>query len=172
MPEFTFMESPLLEAEAARHLVEPGRELGVAGLCTVDQRLLCVVRHAPLFKALQVRSGVLLRTYYLDIDRPEQQRRLAARTKDPLTQWKVSPIDSVAVKHWRTYREARDEMFAATHSEVAPWVIVRTNDKRAARLNLIKALLASVEYKGKDEALLVRDPEVVFRYDTPGKLAR
>jgi polyphosphate kinase 2 len=143
----------------------------VMGFCTNAEHT-AFLTDAPEFEELQVRSGTLLRKYYLDIDKAEQQRRLAERSRDPLTQWKVSPIDAVAVKNWHAYSAARDEMFAATHSEVAPWVIVRTNDKRTARLNFIKALLASVDYRGKDEALLVRNPDVVFRYDTPGKLAR
>jgi polyphosphate kinase 2 len=143
----------------------------VMGFCTKAEHA-AFLEDVPGFEALQVRSGTLLRKYYLDIGKAEQHRRLAARRRDPLTQWKVSPIDSAAAKHWHAYSSARDEMFAATHSEVAPWVIVRTDDKRTARLSFIKALLASVDYRGKDEALLVRDPDVVFRYDTSGKLAR
>ncbi len=119
---------------------------------------------APQFEQLLVRSGMILRKYYLDISKPEQERRLTDRAKDPLTQWKSSPIDEVAVKHWKKYSAARDEMLARTHSMAGPWDIVATDDKQIARIQLIKALLASLDYKGKDDTLLTVDPEVVFRY--------
>jgi len=93
-----------------------------------------------------------------------QERRLADRHRDPLKQWKVSPIDEVAVKNWEKYSEARNEMFARTHTAFAPWNVVRTDDKRLARLNVIKAILAGIDYKDKDERLAVPAPEVVFSY--------
>ena len=114
--------------------------------------------------AARLKSIALRGQPHLDIDKAEQERRLADRAKDPLKQWKLSPIDDVAVKNWEKYSEARNEMFARTHTAFAPWWIVRTDDKHAARLNLIKALLASFDYKGKDELLLLADPEVAFSY--------
>jgi hypothetical protein len=112
------------------------------------------------------RPSILLRKYYLDIGKAEQKRRLADRAGNPLKQWKVSPIDAVAVKNWKKYSEARDEMLTRTHTEFAPWDVVRTDNKHAARLNVIKAILASLDYKGKDERLLVVDPTVVLRHGT------
>ena len=76
----------------------------------------------------------------------------------------MSPIDDVAVKNWESYSAARNEMLARTHTISAPWEIVRTDDKRAARLGVIKALLRSIDYKGRDGSLLVADPDVVFSY--------
>ena len=133
----------------------------VMGFCTPAEHE-SFLEDAPHFEQLLVRSGTILRKYYLDIGKAEQERRLADRERNPLKQWKVSPIDEVALKNWEKYSEARDEMFARTHTSFAPWVVVRTDDKRSARLNVIKALLASVDYKGKDERLLVADPKVVF----------
>jgi polyphosphate kinase len=135
----------------------------VMGFCTPEERE-SFMEDAPRFEQLLVRGGILLRKYYLDIGKAEQERRLEDRRDNPLKQWKVSPIDEAALKHWKDYSEARNEMFARTHTAFAPWEVVRTDDKRAARINLIKAILASVDYKGKDEGVLVADPDVVFRY--------
>jgi polyphosphate kinase 2 len=135
----------------------------VMGFCTPEEHE-SLMEDAPRFEQLLVRSGILLRKYYLDIGKAEQERRLADRARDPLKQWKVSPIDEAAIKNWEKYSEARNEMFARTHTAFAPWHVVRTDDKRTARINVIKAILASIDYKGKDESLLVVDPEVVFTY--------
>ena len=135
----------------------------VMGFCTPAEHE-SFLDDAPRFEQLLVGSGTILRKYYLDIGKAEQERRIEARSCDPLNQWKVSPIDEVAVKKWDKYSEARNEMLARTHTEFAPWEVVRTDDKRTARLNAIKALLAGIDYKGKDERLLLVDPEVVFSY--------
>jgi len=136
----------------------------VMGFCTPAEHA-SFLEDAPRFESLLVRSGIVLRKLYLDISKAEQERRLAGREGDPLKQWKVSPIDQVAVKNWEKYTAARDEMLAATHTAFAPWEVVRTDDKRTARISVIKALLAGLEYKGKDPRLLVVDPAVVFQYD-------
>jgi polyphosphate kinase len=135
----------------------------VMGFCSPAEHE-SFLEDAPRFEELLVRSGLVLRKYYLDISKAEQERRLADRATNPLKQWKVSPIDEVAVKNWEAYSEARNEMFARTHTVFAPWSVVRTDDKRAARINLIKTMLASIEYKGKDDRLLEADPDVVFAY--------
>jgi polyphosphate kinase 2 (PPK2 family) len=133
------------------------------GFCTPAEHE-SFMEDAPRFEQLLVRSGILLRKYYLDIGKAEQKRRLADRSSNPLKQWKVSPIDEVAVKNWEKYSAARNEMFERTHTAFAPWEIVRTDDKRTARLNVIKAILGSLDYKGKDERMLLVDPEVAFAY--------
>ena len=135
----------------------------VMGFCTQAERE-AFMEDAPRFEQLLVRSGMVLRKLYLDIGKAEQERRIEDRAENPLKQWKVSPIDEVAVKNWDKYSKARNEMFARTHTTFAPWQIVRTDDKRTARLSVIKAFLASLDYKGKDERLIVADPEVVFSY--------
>ncbi len=135
----------------------------VMGFCTPAEYE-CFLEDAPSFEQLLVRSGMTLRKYYMDISKAEQKHRLADRSHDPLSQWKISPIDEVALRNWEKYSVARNAMFARTHRAFAPWEVVRTDDKHTARLNVIKALLASIEYKGKDEQLLVVDPGVVFSY--------
>jgi len=117
------------------------------------------------FEHMLVQSGIKLLKYYLDISRDEQKKRLKARHTDPLKQWKVSPIDEKAIKQWRAYSDARNAMLDRTHNPVSPWTVVRANDKRAARLNLIRDLLNRLHYGGKDAAALVVDPTIVFQYD-------
>ena len=118
----------------------------------------------PEFEQMLVRSGIKLVKYYLDIDKAEQKARLKDRRNDPLKQWKISPIDAAAHKHWKGYSEARNAMFARTHTAVAPWTVVRADDKKRARLNLIKDLLTRLDYADKDASLLNVDPKTVFTY--------
>jgi polyphosphate kinase 2 len=135
----------------------------VMGFCT-DDEYEAFFEDAPQFEQLLLRSGILLRKYYLDISKAEQRRRLAERKRDPLTQWKSSPIDAVAVKKWKHYSAARDEMLARTHAAHAPWKIVRTDDKHVARIAVIQDLLAGLHYRGKHERKLLADPDVVFTF--------
>ena len=116
------------------------------------------------FEHMLVRSGTKLIKYYLDISRDEQKRRLRDRRADPLKQWKVSPIDDQALRRWDDYSVARNAMLARTHNPVTPWTIVRGDDKRVARLNLVRDLLSRIEYADRDMALLRTDPDIVFPY--------
>jgi polyphosphate kinase len=136
----------------------------VMGFCT-EAETESFLTDAPIFERLLVNSGIRLFKYYLDIDRHEQAQRLAERRHDPLTQWKTSPIDKVALKHWADYSRARDAMLRRTHSPHAPWHIVRANDKHAARLNLIRHLLAHLHYRQKERGLLAFDPAVIFAFE-------
>jgi polyphosphate kinase len=136
----------------------------VMGFCTEEEYEL-FLEDAPRFEQLLVRDNTIVRKYYLDITKGEQKQRLADRRRDPLSQWKVSPIDEVATEHWDDYSKARDEMLVRTHTAFAPWTIVRTDDKREARINVIRDLLLSIGYKGKDESLLLPNPDVVFQYN-------
>jgi polyphosphate kinase 2 (PPK2 family) len=79
----------------------------------------------PAFEAMIQRSGITLLKHYLDISKQEQKRRLADRQRDPLKQWKLSPIDAKAQKYWKAYSEARDEMLERTHTVTSPWTLVR-----------------------------------------------
>jgi polyphosphate kinase 2 len=128
------------------------------------------------FENMLVRSGVKLLKYYLDISKTEQKHRLEDRKSDPLKQWKVSPIDDQAIKHWKAYSLARNEMLERTHNPTAPWTLVRANDKRLARLNIIKDLLGRLHYTGKDKRLIRPDPQIVFTYNVSnlenGQLAK
>jgi polyphosphate kinase 2 len=135
----------------------------VMGFCT-EAQYEEFMETVPTFEQMLVRSGIQLFKYYLDIDKAEQKQRLKDRLTDPLKQWKMSPIDAAAQKHWKGYSTARNAMFARTHTPTAPWTIVRANDKKQARLNLIMDLLTRLDYKHKDHALLCPDPDVVFNY--------
>ena len=117
------------------------------------------------FENMLVRSGVKLLKYYLDISKDEQKRRLKDRKTDPLKQWKVSPVDEQAIQHWKAYSQARNEMLARSHNPIAPWTLVRADDKHMARLNIIRDLLGRLHYTGKDERLIRPDSQIVFAYD-------
>ncbi len=118
----------------------------------------------PKFEEMLVNSGITLLKYYLDISKDEQSRRLASRHRDPLKQWKISPVDAVAVKHWKDYSAARDAMLMRTHTAIAPWRIVHTDDKRSARLNLMRDILSRLHYDGKKTKLVQPDPEVAYEF--------
>jgi len=128
------------------------------------------------FEHMLVRSGVSLFKYYLDISKAEQKKRLKDRRTDPLKRWKVSPIDDQALENWQQYSAARNEMLARSHNPMAPWTLVRANDKRRARLNIIKDVLGRLHYADKDKRLTRPDAQIVFPYDTAnlqnGQLAK
>ena len=117
------------------------------------------------FESILVNSGVTLLKYYLDISKKEQAVRLEDRAKDPLKQWKISPIDQQAQKNWHAYSKCRNEMLEKTSPKDAPWTIVRANDKKLAHLNLIRDMLSRISYPGKDKGLLKADNEIAFKWD-------
>jgi polyphosphate kinase 2 len=128
------------------------------------------MQSVPAFEDLIVKSGIKLLKYYLDISKGEQTRRLADRERNPLKQWKISPVDAVAIKKWKAYSEARDAMLLRTHTAIAPWHIVRTDNKRLARLNLIRDILSRLHYAGKNSKLVQPDPDISFEF-TPDCIA-
>jgi polyphosphate kinase 2 len=136
----------------------------VMGYCTTREYE-SFVETVPFFEEMLISSGMQIIKYYLDISKKEQKKRLRARRDDPLTQWKVSPIDRVALDHWNAYSEARDEMFRRTSSPLSPWIVVRADDKRRTRLNVIRDLLSRLECPDVDKHLAVPDPEILFAYD-------
>lgn len=135
----------------------------VMGFCSKEEHEE-FMRSVPKFEEMLVNSGIKVLKYYLDIDKDEQASRLAERQRDPLKQWKSSPIDAVAVKHWKAYSAARDAMLLRTHTAIAPWRIVRTNNKRLARLNLIRDILSRLHYAGKKNRLVQPDPSIAFEF--------
>lgn len=114
------------------------------------------------FESMLVRDGIALRKYYLDVSKHEQKTRLHARRENPLKQWKSSPVDAAAVKNWNKYTKARDEMFHRTHHTDGPWRIVRADVKKTARLEFIRDVLASFDYKGKSKTLAAPNRNIVF----------
>ena len=97
-----------------------------------------------------VNNGIILRKYFLDVSQDEQRRRFEARINDPVKHWKLSPMDTESVRRWWDYTAAYQRMIEATHTPEAPWHIVPADDKRRARLNLIRHLLDSIPYKKVD----------------------
>lgn len=116
------------------------------------------------YEQMLIRGGVKLFKYYLDISKGEQKRRLESRKTDPLKQWKLSPNDAKALEMWDAYSKARDEMFTHTNFPFAPWRVVHTDDKKTARINIMRHFLSQVDYPGKREDILIYDPDVVFDY--------
>jgi polyphosphate kinase len=114
------------------------------------------------FETMLARDGLAIRKYYLDISKKEQKKRLAARRKDPLKRWKESPVDDAALENWDAYSKARDEMFEHTDHMAAPWHIVTADVKKIARLEFLRDLLHSFDYKGKDKKLVQPDRKIVF----------
>jgi polyphosphate kinase 2 (PPK2 family) len=105
------------------------------------------LREAPTFERWMVESGIQLIKYWFDISMEEQERRFQARIDDPRKVWKLSPMDVESFKRWYEYSRARDDMLAATHTDLAPWYIVRADNKRRARLNCISHLLGLISYR-------------------------
>lgn len=118
----------------------------VMGFCT-DEQYRRFLKVCPEFELFIVDDGIHLIKYWLEVGEEEQKRRFSARIEDPLRQWKLSPTDLCSRGRWFEYSRARDAMFAATDTKFAPWYIVRSNDKRRARLNCIRHLLDQIAYK-------------------------
>ena len=133
----------------------------VMGFCTDAERD-AFLEEAPQFERALVRSGLHLFKFWLTIGREEQLRRLHARRHDPLKTWKLSPIDYKAIHKWDDYTAARERMFAHTHTEHAPWTVIRTNDKRRGRINALRAFLSRLDYPNRDETVVKTvDPAIV-----------
>ncbi len=132
----------------------------VMGFCTPHEYLE-FMRQAPEFERMLTRSGVRLFKYWFSVSREEQLRRFLSRAKDPLKQWKLSPMDVESLGRWDEYTKAKTSMLFYTDTKDAPWTIVRSDDKKRARLNAIKYLLKSIPYEGKDEALIKVDKRII-----------
>lgn len=128
-----------------RAVVEP-----VMGFCRPEQTQL-FLNEVPAFERSLVEHGIHLTKFWLDVSRDEQKRRFKQRRVDPVRRWKLSPVDIASLDRWDDYTAAIEEMFRKTESPVAPWSIIRSDDKRRARLNAIRVFLHSIEYAEKDE---------------------
>jgi polyphosphate kinase 2 (PPK2 family) len=118
----------------------------VMGFCTKEQHRK-FLEVCPTFEKQVTDAGVILIKYWLEVGQKEQERRFAARIKDPLRQWKLSPMDVESWKRWYDYSRARDMMLEATDTKHAHWYIIRSDDKKKARLNCISHLLTLIPYK-------------------------
>jgi len=118
----------------------------VMGFCTEDQ-VRSFLRAVPPIEKSMVDSGIILLKYWLEVSPEEQTRRLEARIDDGRKIWKLSPMDLKSYSRWYDYSKARDDMFKATDTAWAPWFVAHSDDKKRARLNIIKHLLSSIPYK-------------------------
>ncbi len=135
----------------------------VMGFCTPVEYLE-FMRQAPDFEQMLVRSGIRLYKYWFSVTQAEQAKRFEARLQDPLKRWKLSPIDNASLGKWDEYTEAKEAMFFYTDTADAPWTIIKSNDKKRARLNCMRHFLSSLDYPGKDESVVQKpDPLIVGR---------
>ncbi len=133
----------------------------VMGFCKPAEYLE-FMRQAPLLEQMFRRSGIRLYKFWFSVTREEQLRRFKAREVDPLKQWKLSPIDLASLDKWDDYTEAKEAMFFYTDTADAPWVIVKSDDKKRARLNSLQHFLSTLDYPNKDERVVVGpDPLIV-----------
>jgi len=117
----------------------------VMDFCTKEQYQ-AFLQNTPKFEQFFVKAGIILIKFWLEVGQDEQQRRMEARIEDPMRQWKLSPMDLESYSRWYAYSRARDMMFEATDTEDCPWHVVRSDDKRRARLNIIAHLLDLVPH--------------------------
>jgi len=140
-----------------RAMVEP-----VMGFCT-DEQNKRFLKDVPLFEQLLVKDGIFLFKFYFSVSKDEQTRRFDARKTNPLKQYKVSRVDKMAQEMWDQYTIKKFQMLSETNRTIAPWIIIRSNNKKKARLNCIKYILYNLDYKGKvNKSKLKTDPEIVI----------
>ncbi|ABL69932.1 protein of unknown function DUF344 [Paracoccus denitrificans PD1222] len=133
----------------------------VMGFCSPVEYLE-FMRQAPEFERMLARSGIRLYKYWFSVTRDEQRARFKARETDPLKRWKLSPIDLASLDKWEDYTEAKEAMFFYTDTADAPWTIVKSNDKKRARLNCMRHFLSTLDYPDKDLAIAMPpDPMIV-----------
>jgi polyphosphate kinase len=133
----------------------------VMGFCTRDEtdRFL---RHVPVFEQMLVDEGIELTKFWFSVTQGEQRTRFAIREIDPVRQWKLSPTDIALLAKWEDYTAAKNVIFGRTHSPHSPWTVVKSNDKKRARLEAMRSLLAKFDYEGRDDAVVgTPDPLIV-----------
>ncbi len=142
----------------------------VMGFCKPSEYLE-FMRQAPVLEQMFVRSGVRLYKFWFSVTREEQLRRFKSRENDPLKQWKLSPIDRASLDKWDDYTEAKEAMFFYTDTADSPWVIVKSDDKKRARLNAMQHFLDTLPYPNKD-ASVVTGPDPLIVGSTTHVIAR
>lgn len=143
-----------------RAVVEP-----VMGFCTKRQYQL-FMQQVPEFEHMLYEDGIELIKFWFSISKEEQEQRFNSRRNNPLKQWKISPVDEQAQDHWDMYTRYKEEMLSRTHTAFSPWIIVKANSKKRARLESMRYVLSTLPYDGKEEASVQihPDPAVVRRF--------
>ncbi|WP_135075747.1 polyphosphate kinase 2 [Terasakiella sp. SH-1] len=132
----------------------------VMGFCDPDD-VKEFLRSVPEFERMLYRSGLKMFKFYFSVSKTEQARRFASRENDVLKQWKLSPVDKESQNKWDEYTKAKEDVFFYTDTKEAPWTIVKSDDKKRARINAIRYFLSQVQYEGKNEELLQWDPRII-----------
>ncbi|MDX9796344.1 MAG: polyphosphate kinase 2 [Sulfurimonadaceae bacterium] len=151
----------------------------VMGFCTTEEHHE-FLREVPEFEKMLVKSGIILMKFYFSVSKKEQARRFKKREVDPLKQYKLSPVDKESQQLWDKYTIAKFSMLMASNTELAPWTIIRSDDKKRARLNCIKYILSNVEYPSKadnelfktDENILISGTQELENMEQDNKFAR
>ena len=133
----------------------------VMGYCTPEQYFE-FMREAPEFERMLIRSGLNLTKFWFSVTTAEQRTRFIIRRVDPVRQWKLSPMDIESLDKWEAYTEAKEAMFYYTDTAEAPWTVVKSNDKKRARLEAIKHVLAKIDYEGKDEDVIGKPDQAII----------
>ena len=143
-----------------RAVVEP-----VMGFCT-EVQYKNFLQQVPEFEHMLYEDGIVVIKFWLSITKEEQLKRFEARKDNPLKRWKFSPVDKKGQELWDKYTYYKGEMFTNTHTTYCPWTIIKTNDKKIARLEAMRYVLSRFDYEGKEEtvAKLSPDPNIVMRY--------
>lgn len=137
----------------------------VMGFCT-PQEYQQFIHQVPNIEQALIESGIRLFKLWFDVSRKEQRRRILSRGDDPLKHWKLSPMDHESMERWDDYTKARDGMFLYTHTKHAPWAVIRSDDKRRARIGAMLKVLGDLPYTGKDESVVVpANPLIVGSVD-------
>ncbi|WP_416885701.1 polyphosphate kinase 2 [Marinospirillum sp.] len=133
----------------------------VMGFCSQEEYVQ-FLHQTPVFEQMLVDSGIRLFKFWFSVSRNEQFRRFMARRKDPLKQWKLSPVDLASLDKWDDYSRAKEAMFLHTHKSQAPWTVIKSDDKKRARLAAMRQLLSSIPYANRDdEVVAAPDPLLV-----------
>ncbi len=143
-----------------RAVVEP-----VMGFCTKEQYDKFMIQ-VPEFEHMLYEDGVILIKFWFSVTKDEQLKRFESRLASPLKRWKFSPVDQEGQNKWDVYTHYKDQMFTNTHTSFSPWIIIKTNNKKEARLESLRYLLSRFDYEGKGDsgATLLPDPNIVQRY--------
>lgn len=143
-----------------RAVVEP-----VMGFCNEHQYRIFMAQ-APEFEHMLHEDGVIVIKFWLSISKEEQLKRFQDRIDNPLKRWKYSPVDRKGQELWDVYTQYKERMFVGTHTTYSPWMIVQSNDKKTARLEMMRYVLSRFEYDGKSDEYtsLYPDPNIVMRY--------
>ncbi len=143
-----------------RAVVEP-----VMGFCSKDQYQ-AFMRQVPEFENMLYEDGISIIKFWFSVSQKEQQKRFDSRRETFLKQWKISPVDEQATELWDKYSFYKEAMLSRTHTTYSPWVIVRSNDKKRARLESMRYVLSNFEYEDKEKAgsMINPDPTIVYRF--------